>query len=271
MTGSRNAIGQGEKVLRPVHPNAGIEAEYRKRLERLVAEMQNSVVYWLKASYRANPPEMAEDDTPSAALRRSIRKLQKQWLAQFDEAAPKLADWFSQATAKRSSEALRKILKDGGFTVEFKMTPAMRDIIGATVNQNVTLIKSIPEQYFTQVEGLVMRSVQQGRDLGFLTKELQARYGITRRRAANIALSQNNMATAAFNRARQVEVGIDEAVWVHSGGGHAPRPTHVKAGREKTRYKVAQGWFDPALQRHIQPGEEPGCRCIGRSVVKSFS
>jgi uncharacterized protein with gpF-like domain len=260
-----------EKLLRPVHPNAGIEAEYRRRLDALIAEMQKSVVYWLKASYRANPPEMASDATPADILGHSIKQLAARWLRRFDEAAPKLADWFAEASSKRSADALRKILKDAGFSVEFKLTPAMRDVIDATVNQNVALIRSIPEQYFTQVEGLVMRSVQNGRDLGFLTKELQGRYGITRGRAAFIALDQNNKATSAMNKARQIELGLDEAVWVHSGAGKHPRPTHVKAGREHVRYKISEGWYDPALKRFIQPGEEPGCRCIGRPVVKGFS
>lgn len=156
-------------------------------------------------------------------------------------------------------------------TVEFQMTPAMRDILGATVNQNVTLIKSIPAQYFEQVEGLVMRSVQTGRDLGSLAKELEARHGVTRRRAALIARTQNNMASAAMNKARQIEVGIAEAVWVHSAAGREPRPTHAKAGRERVTYNVSEGWYDPHEGRHIQPGELINCRCFSRPVLKGFS
>lgn len=260
-----------EKVLRPVRPNAGIEAVYRAQLDRLIKEMQASTVYWLTASYRANEPRVAQDATPADALKASIRKLSSRWIKRFDTASIKLARYFGTAVEKRSSAALRKILKDAGLTVEFTLTPAMRDVLDATVNANVALIKSIPAQYFEQVGGLVMRSVQNGRDLGFLTKELQARYGVTRRRAAFIALDQNNKATASMTRARKLELGLDEEIWVHSGAGKHPRPTHVKAGRDRVRFKTAEGWYDPALKRFIHPGEEPGCRCIGRSVVKGFS
>lgn len=260
-----------EKVLRPIHPNAGIEAAYRLKLDRLIQEMQASTIYFVKAAYRANPPEIAQDETPAEALRKAIKALSDRWLKRFDEAAPKLAKWFGMATERRSAAAFRKILKDAGLTVEFTMTPAMRDILDATVNQNVALIKSIPAQYFEQIEGLVMRSVQTGRDLGGLTDELQSRYGVTSRRAALIARTQNNLATASMARARQVEVGISEAVWVHSGGGHEARPTHLKAGREHQRYDVNKGWFDPAEQRFILPGELINCKCIGRPVVKGFS
>lgn len=261
-----------EIVLRPVRPNAGIEAEYRKRLDDLIKQMAASVEYWLTSAYRNNEPRiMAEDETPADALRRSMKDLSKRWLKKFDQMADKLAEHFAQSVEKRSSAALKKIMKDGGWTVSFQTTPAMRDIMDATVHQNVALIKSIPVQYLEQVEGLVMRSVQTGRDLGQLSSDLQARLGVTRRRAALIARTQNNMATAAFNKARQLELGLDEAVWVHSGGGHEPRPTHLKAGREQTRYKIGEGWFDPAVGEHIQPGQLINCRCQSRPVIKGFS
>ena len=260
-----------EKVLRPVHPNAGIEAEYQRRLNRLISEMHRSVLFWLKAAYRANQPRMATDETPADALRRAMRQMASRWLKRFDEASAKLADWFGQSVQTRSSAALKKILKDGGISVEFKMTPAMRDVLDATVNHNVALIKSIPQQYLGQVEGAVMRSVQTGRDLATLSEELEARFGVTKRRAAFISRDQNNKATAAMSRARQLELGLDEAVWVHSGGGKHPRKSHQKAGRQKTRFPIAEGWFDPEVGRKIIPGELINCRCVSKAVIRGFS
>lgn len=268
---SRRKAKRNEKVLPPVRPNVGIEAAYRGRLIKLIDAMSNSVVYWLKASYRANTPRMAQDETPADALRRSIRKLAAQWTKRFDVASEQLGDYFALSVEKRSSDALRKILRDGGISVEFKKTAAMRDVIDATVNANVTLIKSIPSQYFDQVEGAVMRSVQTGRDLAGLVQDLERFSGISRRRAAFIALDQNNKATSAVTTARELALGIDEAEWHHGGGGKEPRPTHVQAGREKVRYKVSTGWYDPAVKRYIRPGEEPGCRCVGKPVIKGFS
>ena len=259
------------KTLRPVHPNAGIEARYRKRLLALVEEMNNSFAYWLKAAYRANPPVMAQDRNPAQELRATIRRLALRWQRNFDEAAPKLADWFAQSIYRRSDGAMRSILRDGGFSVKFKMTPAMKDVMDATIAEQVSLIKSIPQAYLTQVEGMVMRSVQAGRDLGPLAKDLQHQFGVTKRRAATIARDQNNKATASMTRVRQVQVGITEAIWVHSGGGKHPRPTHVRAGRDKQRYKVAEGWFDPAVGKNIFPGELINCRCVSKPVIPGFS
>lgn len=260
-----------EKVLRPVHPNVGIAASYRKRLLRLLDKMARSYEHWLCACYRANEPVMAQDATPAAELKKTLEGLGKRWQKQWDSAAPELAAYFRMSVEKRSSAALRRILKDAGISVKFKMTPAMRDIAQAVVTENVSLIKSIPQQYHTQVEGMVMRSVTAGRDLYQLARDLQKQFGVTRRRAALIARDQNNKATAVFTRARQLEVGINEAIWLHSHGGREPRPTHI--ANDGNRYNVAEGWYDPdpKVRRRIWPGELINCRCVPKAIVKGFS
>lgn len=267
----RTGRRRGEIVLRPVHPNAGIEAKYAKRLTQLVDDMHRSVNFWIAAAYRKNPPKMAQDESATSTLRRAIRAMVRRWQSRFDDAARDLAAYFATDVSKRSDAVLRRILKDGGFSIEWTMTPAQREIMQATVEQSVGLIKSIPRQYLGQVETLVMQSVQTGRDLQHLTDDLQRQFHVTRRRATLIAKDQNNKATAAFTRARQVEIGVQEAIWVHSGGGREPRPTHVAAGRARTRYDVEKGWLDPHEDRYIFPGELINCRCVSRAVIKGFS
>lgn len=258
-----------EIKLRALRPNAGIAEGYRKRLLALVAEMFDSFDYWLRAKYRAHEPVMARDETPAKSLDRELKRLRKRWEKRFDEAAKDLASYFAKAAARRSDDQLRSILRKGGWSVKFTMTAAMRDVLAATVAENVSLIKSIPEEFSTQVEGLVMRSVTAGRDLSTLSKELEHRYGITKRRATFIARDQNNKATAMLTRARFTELGITEAIWLHSGGGKQPRPTHVR-NSGKT-FDVKKGWYDPTVKQYIWPGTLPNCRCVSRPVVRGFS
>jgi uncharacterized protein with gpF-like domain len=258
-----------EIVLRPVWANAGIRAAYRRNLDDLIREMQTSYVHWLRAQFRETPPRMAQDATPAKELKAALAKLGKRWQRNFDEASEKLARWFARSAASRSDAGLRSILRKGGFSVKFTMTPAMRDVLDATIAENMSLIKSIASEYHTQVEGLVARSVTAGRDLSFLTDELEKRYGITRRRAALISRDQNNKSTSMLQRVRYVELGITEAIWLHSSGGRVPRPTHVKNSGE--RYNIVKGWYDPAVKRFILPGELVNCRCVARPVVKGFS
>lgn len=260
---------RGELVLKSVRPSAGIEAKYRKRLVRMVDEMQKSLVYWLRAAYRANEPRMAMDATPSELLTRVVEELGKRWQKQFDDTADQLAEYFSEDVAERSDAVLRSILKRGGWTVRFKTTSKMRDVLNASINENVGLIRSIPARHFQEIEGLVMRSVQAGRDLNFLTEELQARYEVTRRRAALIARDQNNKATSMITRVRQSELGVKEAVWMHSHAGKKPRPSHVRM--DGKRYDIAKGMWDAHEHRYVHPGELINCRCSSRAVIQGFT
>jgi SPP1 gp7 family putative phage head morphogenesis protein len=262
-------IRKKPKTLRAVRPSLGIEVAYRRKLDKLIEEMHNSIMYWVKAAYKSNEPEIAMDALPATDLQAAVRKLVRRWQRKFNEAAYQLADWFADDVNNRSDQQLKKILKDGGVSVQFKMTRAQQDILRATINQNVSLIKSIPQQYLGQVEGMVMRSVQTGRDLGDLSKDLQKQFGVTKRRAALIARDQNNKATSALQRARQIELGVTEAVWVHSHAGKTPRPTHVKMDGQK--FDIKKGMWDPAVKKYILPGELINCRCVSKSVIPGFS
>lgn len=358
-------LPKGYKVLKPVHPNAGVEAEYRRKLDAMIAGMQSSYEYWLTAAYRANEPTIAQDaappppkrvtavegaliqtkdssgrvlsmgpnrwwyvyvdgemlrkrngvgrewrtresaeeaglkaagktavltehvlignrfdpetllnlplaTTPAQNLQETLEGLGARWEANFDEAAPKLAQWFATSATGRSEANLKKILKDGGLSVDFQITPVMRDVFNATVAENVGLIKSIASQYHTEVQGMVMRSVSAGRDLAMLTGELEHRFGVTRRRAALISLDQNNKATSDMVRVRQAQFGL-QAIWLHSTAGKVPRPTHL--ANDGKIYDPAVGWFDPdpKVRKRIWPGQLIKCRCVSRSVVKGFS
>lgn len=253
-----------------VRPNVGLEAAFRRRLQALIEEMHRSLLYFLKAAYRANPPKLAQD-TPASDMAAAMRILARRWTARFDIASEDLARYFSRRMAQRSDATLKAILKRAGIAVQFQMTPAMRDVLDATVQQQVGLIRSIASEHLADVQGAVMRSVQAGRDLGTLTRELQQKYDLSRNRAALIARHQNNMATATMTRARQQELGMKRAIWLHStihAKGHF-RPTHY-ANNGKS-YDVAKGWYDPAVKQHIWPGQLINCRCVSKSIVPGFS
>ncbi len=254
------------EALRAVRPSAGFEKAYAEKLTRLVAEMSRSCIYWISAAYRADPPEMAQDESPARRMDRVMKGLSRRWLKRFDEASKELADWFARGAANRTDAQMSAILRDAGFSVKFSMTRTVNDVVRASIAENVQLIRNIPQQYLTQIQGAVMRSVSAGRDLQSLVKDLEGQHGITRRRAERIALDQNNKATAVIQDARRAEIGITEAEWLHSGGGKHPRHSHKDIMSGKT-YDVARGMWDPEVKEFIRPGQLVGCRCVSRSIM----
>ncbi len=257
------------KAAKAVHANRGIEARYRQTLQGMIDEMCNSVVYWTKANYNKAPPAVAglvteaEDSSPAADMRRGLRRVGKQWLRRFNESAPVIASNYVTRMFKATDSAMRKSMLDAGWAVEFRMNAPMRDALQASIGENVGLIKSIPGKYLEQVEGIVMRSYSAGRDLATMTEELKALYPKASDRATLIARDQSNKANAVVNRTRQLELGISEAIWMHSHGGKEPRPDHVAANGK--RYKIAEGCYISG--EYIQPGQLINCRCTSRPIL----
>lgn len=254
------------KTLKSIPANRGVESKYRKDLERMIYEMSASVEYWLSAAYKKTPPRvaaLAQDASPSDTIKKVLDDLAKRWVKRFDDAAPVIADAYLKGMFKASDSAMRRALKDAGWTVEFKMTRTVRDAFDASLNENVGLIRSIPEKYLLQVEGAVMRSYANGRDLETMVKDIRKVYPVTKRRAELIARDQSNKANAVVQRTRQLELGITQAVWMHSHAGKTPRPDHLEANGKV--YNVAEGM--KINGEFIHPGELINCRCTSRPIL----
>jgi uncharacterized protein with gpF-like domain len=201
-----------------------------------------------------------------------MAELGNRWLKRFDRLSQQLAEYFAKDVKNRSDRDLLRILRKAGFTVKFHVTDGMQNALDATVAANVNLIKSIPQQYLSQVAGSVMRSAQQGGDLHQLVKDIKRIAGVSQRRAALIAHDQTRKATAAMLKVRYQENGITEAVWRHSGAGKEPRPNHLRWGRERKRYVIAKGMWDKDANGKgkgawIQAGELCNCRCTSSPVI----
>ena len=216
-------------MTRAVRPNIGIERKYKRQLVKLIDEMQHSVKYWIRAGYKKDLEQIMAFDSPATSMRDVIKKRFEQWQKRFDNTAQKLAENFVGNVDEYSKRSMRLALQDKLPTVNFKETPAMKNALDSFVVENVNLIKSIPQKYFTEIEGIVMRSVRDGRNLADLTNELEHRYDITRKRAILIATDQNNKATETLNRVRVQELGVTKAKWIHTGGSKEPRKSHQHA------------------------------------------
>jgi SPP1 gp7 family putative phage head morphogenesis protein len=252
-------------VARAVHPNAGTAARYRRALLAAIAEMIADVESAITEQRKSDPPVLAQDASPSDQMQKELRALADHWKKHFDDIAPKVAEVFLKQSFAGTNNAMRQALKAAGWSVDFQMTPAMRDAFDASLAENVGLIRSIPAEYLQRVEGIVMRSYSAGRDLQTMIREIKALYPKAKNRAVLIARDQSNKANAVVQRTRQKELGISEAIWQHSHAGKEPRPTHVTMNGK--RYKVEKGMYDSAVKAFIFPGELVNCRCTGRSVL----
>lgn len=262
----------GPKAIRvaAVGPNLGVKAAYQKRLVALIEAMHKDILRAVSKAWAANPPHalLAKDASPASDGRKVVAALRRRWTKRFKDGADTLAKHFTDDTLRHQDVALQSALRKAGFSVKFQATRPMNDAYQAVRHEQVHLIKSIPAQHLDDVEGLVLRSVQHGHDMGQLSKDLQERYEITKRRAALIARDQNNKATAVFNRVRKLDLGIVKSRWIHTQASKNPRDSHEDMARDDGGiFDTAVGCYDKEYGDFVQPGELINCGCIAEGVI----
>lgn len=274
-----------QKQLAAIWPSTTAERKYHRALTVAVKAMVKSVDYWTLIQYRkaleANQdagtiadPERAQDAKNPAFERRrlylQLTDLRKEWERHFNTMARKLALDVVEAAYKANKAAWQGQVKREGFDIPLQLTAAQRTIMDVKVQDNVALIRSIPEQYFERIVGDVSRGFLAGRDLDTIAAQLRKTGRSTVKRAALIARDQSNKLTAQMNSARQRELGVRYAYWKHSTVKKDPRPNHLRASREKWIFDTQVGVDFGDSFGFVLPGEAISCRCGSRSIIPAI-
>ena len=237
------------KTARPVFANRGLMAAYKKALLEKLAGM--------RADYLAA--------AASGDIVKAFKLVGAEWSERINGWAPLIADSYMGRAFMQTDSAFVKSLADAGWIVKPEYTPQIKTALVSAVEENVALIKSIPEQFHQKIEKMVYANYLQGADVGELEKELKKVFKGIDKRATLIARDQIFKANASVVKIRQLENGITEAIWIHSGGGKVPRQSHVAAGRDRQVFKIAEGCYLDG--EYIQPGELINCRCVSRPIL----
>jgi SPP1 gp7 family putative phage head morphogenesis protein len=132
--------------------------------------------------------------------------------------------------------------------------------------ENVALIKSIPDVFFSDLERRLTRAIADGSRWEDLAATIEDRYDVTEARARLIAKDQINKLVGDLNRLRQQDLGIEEFIWrtmgderVRTDKTAGPDMGHVE--RNGKQYS----WDDPPEGE--TPGEPVNCRCYAEPVI----
>ncbi|MES2289278.1 MAG: phage minor head protein [Pseudomonadota bacterium] len=134
----------------------------------------------------------------------------------------------------------------------------VRETLGAVIERNVALVKSVSDQIRSRISDAVFRGLTERRSARDVAKEIRESVDMGRRRALNIASDQMIKISAALDQERRREAGIDSWEWRHSGKKH-PRANHV--ARNGMIYTDATAPED-------LPGQLPYCGCTSRAVLR---
>lgn len=137
--------------------------------------------------------------------------------------------------------------------------PWLADQLTLFATQNAQLIQSIPSEELLRVSGAVERGLQEGASLKTITEDIEKSFGITRRRAKNIARDQTAKLNASLTKLRQQELGVESYEWQTSGD------ERVRASHRKNDGKIFRWDSPPAATGH--PGTDVNCRCVAIPIL----
>jgi uncharacterized protein with gpF-like domain len=258
------------KKTRAIHANAGVRAWYQHELDKQIQQAHAELITELTLAWNKTPPGIAQDaPSPAVNINRTLKDWGKKWTLRFDKLSLDLSKKFADKNFRATQQSMRTAFKEAGFTIAFKPSKASIEAYRSVVAENVSLIKSIPQRYLTNVESAVWNSVNKGGDMATLSRKLMTTYGSTAKRAALIARDQNNKAKAIIEKARRLELGIKTAIWQHSHAGKEPRPSHVTMNGKE--FDIEKGMWDKDEGEFIQPGELINCRCTSRARIPGFA
>lgn len=235
-----------------------------KLAERMLRETRREVLRLYRHDNAPTLDHVAMDASFTAAATKLFRELSKRFNALFTDRAGGLAEALAKGVSNVTAAQLGSSLKEvsGGVTLKTDVVSGeVGEVIKAGIRENVALIKSIPDKYFLEIQGAVMRSVQTGQGISDLEKQLSHYEGVTKRRAALIARDQTSKATTAINRARMKGLGIKKFEWLHSYGGKEPRQLHKNVLNGQIFDLDNPPVIDDRTGERGLPGQLINCRC----------
>lgn len=218
---------------------------------------------------------VAMDASISSQSRILMNKLIDKWQKRFNVFGNDFAKKMIGTVDKQASNDLKRSTDklSGGVNIKTDaLSERTNDIIVAGTDESASLIKSIANDYTTEVKEAISRSISTNTGSFTALREtinetLQGKYKTYKNKAKNIALDQTKKAYSNIAASRMQDVGLDEYIWRHSGGSKAPREhhKHVLSGQ---KFKLSEPpIIDPKTGKRGKPSDDYNCSCYMEPVI----
>lgn len=246
---------RGPRIPRAQQPDL-VRVDYFRALRAYVSDahemLKSEVLDDARALVEASA-ERGRHDAGSTLTERFARAAQRYLDEQLaPTAVAAIAERYGKRTAAFQREQFNKQVR-AAFGVKLDMLePNLTARLSTFVEQNVSLIRSIPRDYFADVERRIFGGVRDGERWESIAKGLTERFEVAESKAKLIARDQVGKFYGEVNRARQEQLGLDAYIW-RTVNDERVRDEHDARSGESFK------WSDPPEDGH--PGEAVQCRC----------
>lgn len=146
-------------------------------------------------------------------------------------------------------------------------TEGLEDFVSLSISKNVSLIKSIPEEYLKQIEVIVNNGVVNGTKFNAIAKEIASK---TNRKLSSriktIARNEVQTINSQLTLRRSDNLGIKRGIFLTSEDERV-RPCHDELNR--VEFELKKGAWSKSCGRFIQPGiTDINCRCSYSPIIE---
>ena len=134
-------------------------------------------------------------------------------------------------------------------------TEGLEDFMELSISKNVSLIKSLPQEYLRQVEVIVNNRVTSGARFSTISKEIMGTQKSANKKLANriktIARNEIQTINSQITLRRSDSLGIKMGIF-RTSQDERVRPCHAELNGKE--YELAKGAWSKSCGRFIQPG-----------------
>jgi len=268
------------------------EAQYPQQAEREFQRVTNAYIRLLNELLKKYLPEIRDaarleqegtrhDDTSDLVVK--IKAVFDQMAKDLErstsgfglydkiEAMAKLTRKLSIKEWKKAVKATLGIdLLDDYYTGEL-----YRELMRKWVEDNVGLIKTIPQESLEEMRHIVLEGYKSGKSTAAIIKEIQKEYDTSKHHARLLARDQLAKLNGQLAKQQQQDAGVKEYIWSDSDDQRV-RDCHAALNGKRFRWdNPPEMWYWKGRKgqkikvytgRRCHPGEDYQCRCVALPV-----
>lgn len=252
---------RGKKRLRPVKLNKSGEVKYRNQLLEFDKSLQNSIFKEVVPILQRYEYEYIRDSYNDrlAASFKQLETLYNSIDGPIQEVSSEFVNSANRINKKRFYAAVENSI---GIDMQRLVdSEGLTNVLQSSVNENVSLIKSIKNEYFKKIQTIIYNGTIQGNSSKSMIQLISEAGKVNTNRAKIIARDQSSKINSALTRIRSTELGSESYVW-RTAEDDRVRPTH-KAHNGKI-YR----WDKPPADTGA-PGDDVLCRCVAIPIINT--
>lgn len=219
-----------------------------------------------------SPWEQANQNPAKAAYRKVEERFNAEilrWNQKNYEKAGLLGSRFNKRFTQETIKGYRRSFELAGLKPKLPTnTPAFAATVIAQTKKLSTAINEVLSSYSDKAMFAALKALSKGRSFTDVQKELSKSYMWGTRRAGVVSRDEANSTTNNLTHRMNLDLGLNEAVWVHIPGRWYSRAWHEKMHGKTFDQRV--GMWDEKEKRFIQPGELRYCQCCKRVVIPDW-